>query len=75
MSTSDTPDRKASAKALQGFERSPARCANCRYLKPSVPAIRGESFYESPKCKLGDFQVKLYSVCDKWTGLSGETLE
>lgn len=68
------------AREAQGFELNPPRCLNCEHLQapklgvPSGPAGKGHPFVPMA-CRLGNFQVKAWSICDRWTGRDGETLE
>lgn len=63
-----------------GFEMNPARCVNCNHYKPaSFGTPRGieqkQRYFRAPQCGLGGFVVKAHSICDKWVGKDGETLE
>ncbi len=64
----------------QGFELNPPRCLNCRHYGPpmhGVPStlLTKPKAYRPRTCALGSFQVMPWSICDRWTGANGETLE
>lgn len=67
------------ARAAQGFELNPPRCLNCSHLQPPKFGVPGSPNgggyqYTAMACKIGNFQVKAWSICDLWTGRDGETL-
>lgn len=80
MSTAKRKRARRNSKAAQGFEKNPPRCINCtqydapRHGAPSKPGAKAVAFHP-PFCKLGKFAVKPSSICDRWVGDSGETLE
>ena len=68
----------AKKKALRkevDFEFNPPRCINCINFIPPVHGVPGRKFYRAPKCMLHDFEVKPHSICNIWSGRSGEVLE
>lgn len=63
-------------KNSNDFEKNPARCGNCankhirKFFVKGVGMVSGK-----PKCRLGGFQIKDYSICNLWKGFLGESLE
>ena len=67
--------RKA-AKQAQGYEDRPPRCLNCEhYSSPQHGTPDRKNFYQPAICGLGGFPVRAFSICDRWVGTDGSTLE
>jgi len=80
QSTAAGKRQRRAAMNRQGFELNPPRCLNCDYFSPpshGAPAPDGriKVAYRVMRCKLGGFEVKPSSICDKWRGRDGEELE
>lgn len=63
------------AHAAFGFERNPPRCISCEHYKPPVHGVPGRSQHVPPRCGLGNFPVEAHSICDRWIGADGSTVE
>jgi hypothetical protein len=78
LSTAKRKRLRRSSRAHQGFEFNPPRCMNCEHFKPpvhGVPVPGKKKQYRPPSCGLGGFLVEAHSICNKWIGRDGETLE
>ncbi len=58
------------------FEKDPARCGNCRNRVIRRFFVKGTGMVNGkPRCVLGGFNVKDYSICNLWKSFQGESLE
>jgi len=59
------------------YEKDIARCGNCKSYKPPYVYLKKDSqtARSKPICTLHFFDVAVNSLCDKWTGKDGATLE
>ena len=58
-----------------GFELNPPRCINCNHFQPPAHAVPGKTQFRPSRCGSMGFSVKPHSICDRWEGQGGETLE
>lgn len=61
-------------QAEMGYERKPARCANCIHFHQGMWGPKNVVEI-TPRCMLGNFNTGCHAVCDKWQGRDGATVE
>ena len=53
-------------RELVGYDdRKPDMCKNCNHFEKSL-FVKSPSEYFPPRCKLNEFAVNEYAVCNKW---------
>lgn len=63
-------------KVKQDFEKEPPRCKNCIFIFNKRFFVKGKGFIKGKSaCRIGKFEVKSFSICNKWKGFNNDTLE